>query len=141
MDKIFKKEVKLAKSEFYAKKVADLKVKKPSQWYSCLKQITSQDQHKREQPNVDEIRHLSDQDQAEQIDNQFAKIQNEYAALSNEDVCIPDFDERDIPTFSPAKVWFALMKLNTKSQRSLAIFPPNCVNILRHILRNHCQTF
>ena len=123
MDKIFKKEVKLAKSVFYEKKVADLKLKKPSQWYSCLKQITSQDQHKKEQPNVDEIRHLSDQDQAEQIANQFAKIQNEYAALKDGDVCIPDFHERDIPTFSPARVWFALLKLKTNKSTVEGDFP------------------
>ena len=123
MDKIFRKEVKLAKSAFYAKKVADLKLKKPSQWYACLKQITSQDQHKTEQPIVDEIRHLSDQDQAEQIANQFAKIQNEYAALKDDDVQIPVFHERDIPTFSPAKVWFALTKLNANKATVTGDFP------------------
>ena len=72
LDKHFKKEAKLAKSNFYNKKVADLKLSKPGQWYSCLKKITSQDKQKNEQPNVEEIRHLPDLDQAEQIADQFA---------------------------------------------------------------------
>ena len=64
LDKKFKEEVKLAKSKFYKKKVADLKNMKPGQWYSCLKKLTSFDQLKCDQPNVEEIRHLSDQAQA-----------------------------------------------------------------------------
>jgi hypothetical protein len=61
--------------------VAELKLKKPNQWYSCLKKMSSHDQQKTEQPNVEDIRHLSDKDQAEQIAAQFAKIQNEYEPL------------------------------------------------------------
>ena len=44
MNKLFKKEVKSAKSQFYQKTVAELKTKSPGQWYSCLKKITSYDQ-------------------------------------------------------------------------------------------------
>ena len=46
MEKFFKKEVKSAKANFYKNTVADLKQKKPGEWYSCLKKITSFDQHK-----------------------------------------------------------------------------------------------
>ena len=112
LDKHFKKEAKLAKSNFYKKKVADLKLSKPGQWYSCLKKITSQDKQKNEQPNVEEIRHLPDLDQAEQIADQFARIQNEYEPLLKDDISVPKFEESDIPVFSPAQVWFALTKLN-----------------------------
>ena len=48
LDKIFKKEAKSAKSEFYKNKVEELKIKNPGQWYSCLKNITSFDQQKNE---------------------------------------------------------------------------------------------
>jgi len=37
LDKFFKNEVKLAKQNFYKKNIADLKTKKPGQWYSSLK--------------------------------------------------------------------------------------------------------
>ena len=111
LDKIFEKASKCAKSDFYKKKVAELKQKNPSQWYSCLKNITSFDQHKREQTNVEEIRHLPDQEQAELIAAQFAKIQNEYEPLQNGDISVPYFSEEEIPRFTPAQVWFGLTKL------------------------------
>ena len=44
LNKLFKKEVKSLKAQFYKKTVAELKEKSPGQWYSCLKMITSQDQ-------------------------------------------------------------------------------------------------
>ena len=43
----------------------------------CLKKITSANQHRDEKPIVQEINHLSDQEQAEVIAEQFARIQNE----------------------------------------------------------------
>ena len=113
LDKIFRKEAKLEKSEFYKKTVADLRKENPSQWYSCLKRITSHDQQKREQPNVEEIRHLPEQVQAEMIADQFAKIQNEYEPLNKDDISVPPFEEKDIPQFLPAQVWFALTHINT----------------------------
>ena len=102
MDKLFKKEAKSAKADFYKNKVAELKTKNPSQWYSCLKNISSHDQHKNEEPNVGEIRHLSDQEPVELIANQFAKIQNEYEPLEKTDISVPPFSESEIPNFSPA---------------------------------------
>ena len=56
---------------------------------------------------------MSDQEQADLIANQFAKIQNEYNPLKNDDISVPQFTESEIPSFSPAQVWFALTKLNT----------------------------
>ena len=113
LDKLFKTEAKNAKADFYKSKVEELKKKNPKQWYSCLKNITSFDQFKNDQPNVDEIRHLSDQEQADIIANQFAKIQNEYEPLKKDDIKIPPFSEDQVPHFSEAQVWFALRKLNT----------------------------
>ena len=93
LDKLFKTEAKNAKADFYKSKVEELKKKNPKQWYSCLKNITSFDQFKNDQPNVEEIRHLSDQEQADIIANQFAKIQNEYEPLKKDDIKVPPFSE------------------------------------------------
>ena len=113
LNKKFKKEVKSAKSEFYKNKIEELKLKNPKQWYSCLKNITAFDQIKNEEPNVQELRHLPDQEQADKIAEEFAKIQNSYEPLKKEDIVIPLFDDKDVPKFSPAQVWLALRKLNT----------------------------
>ena len=123
LDNVFRKQSKCAKSEFYKKNVAELKLKKPGQWYSSLKKMSSHDQQKTEQPNVEEIRHLSDQDQAEQIAAQFAKIQNEYEPLSKDDIQVPFFEESDLPVFSPGQVWFALTKLNVNKATVPGDFP------------------
>ena len=45
---MFKKELRAAKSEFYKKKFSELKTKKPGQWYSSLKRLTSYGEGERE---------------------------------------------------------------------------------------------
>ena len=129
IDKLFKKEAKSAKSEFYKNKVEELKSKNPKQWYSCLKSITSFDQQKKEQPNVEEIRHLSDQEQADLIANQFAKIQNEYQPLKTDDISVPPFAKSEIPHFSPAQVWFALTKINTNKATVSGDIPAKLIKL------------
>ena len=88
---MFKKQVEFAKSQFFKQTVAELKLKKPGQWYSCLKKITSYDQQKKEQQNVEEISHLPDEAQAEIIAEQFASIQNEYDSINKDDIFCASF--------------------------------------------------
>ena len=127
LEKIFKKEMKSAKADFYKKTVADLKLKKPGQWYSCLKKITSYDQQKNEELIVDQINHLSDQQQAEVIAEKFASIQNEYDALKSEDISVPPFSESEIPQFHTAQVWFALSRLETNKATVPGDFPAKLI--------------
>ena len=122
LNKDFKKEIKNAKSDFYKKAVADLKTKNPGQWYSCLKKITSYDKNK-EQVDIDEIRHLEDQEQAEAIADKFTSIPNDYDALKSEDISIPHFSSEDIPQFEPSKVWQLLCKLKTNKTTVQGDFP------------------
>ena len=123
MNKLFKKEVKDAKAKFYMNKVADLKQTNPSRWYSCLKQITSFDQHKREEVIVDQISHLSDQQQSEVIADQFSKIQNQYEALNTNDIKVPPFSPNQVPSFQPSQVWFLLSKIQTNKATVPGDFP------------------
>ena len=123
MDKLFRTELKSAKANFYKQSVAELKQKKPGDWFRCLKKLTSADQIRDEQPTVQEINHLSDQEQAEAIAEQFAKIQNEYKPLKEDDIYIPTFTSKDVPVFQPAQVWFALCKLNTDRATVPGDFP------------------
>ena len=127
LNKLFKHELKQAKAQFYKNSVEELKAKKPGQWYACLKKITSQNQNRDEQPAVEELRHLSDQDQAEQIAAQFAAIQNEYDELNKDDISVPHFKDSDVPVFSSAQVWFALTKLNTNKATVPGDFPAKLI--------------
>ena len=80
-----------AKRNFYKKEVAHLKLQKPGNWYKCLRRITSLDQHRDEDLHVEEISHLSKQQQAEEIASKFASIPNEYEALETKNIEIPPF--------------------------------------------------
>ena len=112
MNQTFKKEVKNAKESFYRNMIADLRKKKPSQWYSSLKRITGFDQ-KSEKVIIEEINHLTDEKQAESIADFFSSIPNEYEALKNDDIEVPHFDKENIPQFHPSQVWLKLTKLKT----------------------------
>ena len=100
--------MKSAKKNFYKEKIAELKLKQPGQWYSCLKKITSHAQHQRKNPTVEEIIPLADQEQGEKIAEQFSYIQNEYKPLKKGDISIPNFEEKDVPKLHPSQFWFAL---------------------------------
>ena len=112
LDKVFKDEVKKAKKTFYHKMIADLRKKKPSQWYSSLKRISGFDQN-RQNVIIEEINHLSDEKQAEKIADFFSSIPNEYEALKDQDIDIPEFKKDEIPQFQPNQVWLLLTKVRT----------------------------
>ena len=87
------------------------------------------DQLKNDQPIVDDINHLSDQDQAEQIAEKFASIPNSYEGLKTEDISIPAFEESEIPQFHPAEVWFALSRLDTNKATVAGDFPAKLIKL------------
>ena len=126
LNKLFKEEVKTAKAQFYKKTVADLKKKNPGQWYSALKRITSTDQMS-QQVNIEEISHLSDQEQAEIIADKFSSIQNEYEALKTEDITVPPFTDEEVPQFHPAQVWFHLARVKTNKATVSGDFPARLI--------------
>ena len=54
--------------------IDDIKEAQPGQWYSILKRISRYDQGKSQDIQVEEISHLSPQDQAERIADNQAQI-------------------------------------------------------------------
>ena len=128
LDKLFKKEMKIAKSKFYTETIEDLKNKKPGQWYSCLKKIASSDP-KLDQVNIDELSHFSDQIQSEIIADKFSAIPNQYDALEKDDISIPQFSAEDVPQFDAARVWLLLSKINTNKATVPGDFPPKLIKI------------
>ena len=73
--------------------------------------LTAFDQQKNQQPTVDNIRDLSDLEQAEVIASQFAEIQNQYDPLNADDISVPAFNASDIPQVKISQVWAALRKI------------------------------
>jgi hypothetical protein len=113
INQVCKEQIKSAKAVFYKEQIADLKTKKPHQWYSSLKRLSSYDQHKTEPLHVEEISQLSDQEKAERIADHVTFIPNQFAPLSKDDIKIPPFSPGDIPQFPPSLVWLQLTKLQT----------------------------
>merc|ERR1712098_508166 len=107
LDSDFKREVKIQKQDFYKNMIADLKSKKPSQWYSALKRISGLDEKSLE-VKISEINHFDDKEQAEVLADYFAQISNEYEALKSSDIDIPVFSDSEIPQFKPNQIWHHL---------------------------------
>ena len=111
LDKIFKTNVHNAKKLFYQKMMLNLTSTNTSKWYSNLKRMTAHDQQKYEKLVVQDINHLSDQEQADKIADHFSSIPNQYEQLKKEDIYISPFELEDIPQFKVVQVWDKLTQL------------------------------
>ena len=113
---------------------SDLQEKDPKKWYSVLKRFTTQE--KEGEIKIAEIEHLSNQEQCELIADELAKVPNEYSPLHTEDILIPEFQERNIPQFSPAQVWQKLANINPNNPAQEMMFPEKYLNYMLHILQS-----
>ena len=75
-------------------------------------------ENKSEKLLVDQINHLTDQEQCDLIADEFTKIPNQYSPLHRKDIVIPPFLSSQVPQFKSSQVWkkLASMKPNTSSQ-------------------------
>ena len=77
-----------------------------------IKKLTGIDQEKFEEINVEEINELPAKRRVELIADKFATVSQEYEALKSEDICIPSFDESDIPVVSTEDVAETMKMVN-----------------------------
>ena len=104
-------ELKKAKHSFYAKKVKLLKSSNSRQWWTQIKKLVKLD-NKDEKVEVEEIKHLSDEDQVNIIAQHFAKVSQEYEPLNKDDIKFPPFKSEDILKISESEVLEALDNIN-----------------------------
>ena len=109
----YKLELKKSRKSFYTKKVKVLRSSDSRQWWRQLKKLTSKDNHE-DAPEVEEIKHLEDQDQAEAIAKHFAKTSQEYQPLQRDQIKFPPFEEKDIPYITQTEVLNVLQGMNPK---------------------------
>ena len=97
--------------------VSDLKQKNPNKWYSAVKRMAAYE-NKSEETIVEDINHLSNQQQCELIADEFSEVPNLYRPLHKSDITFPYFHSNDIPQFTAAQVWKKLvsMKANKSSR-------------------------
>ena len=103
----------LQKKIFIKKTFSDLMNKNTSKWYSTMKKITSHDQHTRGKIIIQEINHLTDQEQSEKLAEHFAEVPNQYDQLSKDDIEIKPINNETIPQFKEVQVWDLLTQLQT----------------------------
>ena len=115
MNTKFEEKSDLAKANYYANMIEDLKISNPGQWYSKFKRLCSHDQQKSESVNVEELSGLTDQQQAEAIASRFASIANRYSPLEDSDVVLPPIPEGSVPKIDPATVLKYLKEIKTTS--------------------------
>ena len=109
----YNEKLNTAKKQYYKREISKLKTSNPRKWYYWLKRIVSKDQTKEQEINVDEIAHLSNKEQAEQLADSFSKISQEYEKIEKKDIEIPPFRPCDIPVISVANVEKHLMAIST----------------------------
>ena len=110
----FQTKCKQAKASYYTNIVEDLKTSNPSQWYSKLKRMTSNEQIRCDQMIVEEISNLNNQSQAEAIADSFSSISNEYAPLKTDDISIEGSCGTPLPILEPHQVYEYLKRIKTK---------------------------
>ena len=116
LNQLFEVKCRQAKSNYYNNIVEDLKTSAPGQWYSKLKRMSSHDQTRTEEVSVDEISHLSNEDQAEAIADNFSKISNEYEPLNASDINLESSKvDTPVPVLQPHQVYEYLKKIRTKA--------------------------
>ena len=77
---------------------------------------------------MDEISHLTDQQQAEAFAEECASIPNSYQPLQKEDINVPHFEENETPYFHPSQVWFALSRLDINKATVQGDIPARLLN-------------
>ncbi len=110
LNRLYHELLSKAKKNFYRKKVSHLKKANPRGWYRNLKMLLRVDS-RNEVPQVENIKHLSDSEQADTIADSFAKISNEYKPIDRSKIPLPALSEADILRISSAEVLTVLRSL------------------------------
>ena len=127
LKKIYLKKMSEAKLNFKTKMIDDVMTAKTSQWYSKLKRISNYDQTKSDILQVDEISHMSDQEQAEAIADSFCAISNEYEPVNRASIKIPTFSKSTVPQFTPGQIKKYLLGIKTNKATAPGDIPSKII--------------
>ena len=113
MNDDFKRKCEKAKHDYSKNIVNDLKLSNPSQWYSKIKRMSSQD--KENEIIVQELAGLSPKLQAEKIADQFSGVSNQYQPLNSNDIDMKNLsDDRPPPVIYPYEVFLKIKSVKRR---------------------------
>ena len=124
----------IAKASYYENIVKDLKVSRPSQWYSKLKRMSSQNQSKSDNPVVLSIKDLPNQTQAEIIADEFCTISNMYFPLEKDDITEKSTNNLPFPNMTPYFVHQQIKKIKTGSATIKGDIPAKIIKMFGYEL-------
>ena len=124
---IYQDKVSKAKIKYKQNMIDDVMSAQSSEWFSKLKRISRYDEGKSEVIQVEEISHLSDQEQAEMIADKLSAISNSYKGVEMTDILIPPFSFQDIPQIPIQKVKEYISKIKAKKSTPLGDIPPKII--------------
>ena len=110
-----------------------MRKKNPKLWHQQLKKLTRFDQHHDDVINVESIKDLTDEDQAEEIADKFAEISQEYNRLENGDIEVPKFSESDYPVVQEDEVMNILEDMDTNKANVTGDIP---AKVLKHFAKH-----
>ena len=123
MNKEYSDELVRAKHSFYRNKIKKLRKGNPKAWHRELKKLTRFGQHQAEEIIVEEIKELSNKEQAEKIADKFAAVSQEYDELKNGDIEVPNFSDEDIPVIKEEDVAEVLAAMDTSKSNVAGDIP------------------
>ena len=122
MNDDFKRKCEKAKHDYSKNIVNDLKLSNPSQWYSKIKRMSSQD--KENEIIVQELAGLSPKLQAEKIADQFSGVSNQYQPLNSSDIDMKNLsDDRPPPVINPYEVFLKIKSVKKKTATVIGDIP------------------
>ena len=122
LDLRYKEMLSKSMKQFYRKRIKSLKTSNPRQWYRSLKRIVGYDVRD-DKPSVEDIKHLSDVDQAEFIAESFSKVSKEYAPLDRSRINLEEVKTDDYLDITDSEVLETLLSLNTNKSVPKMIYP------------------
>ena len=126
-NKKFKLKMKNAKYSYYDRMIKDLNYSNPRQWYSKMKRIMSNNNDFSSDINIEEICHLSDEEQAEALASYFSSVSQEYKPLSKSDVKLPQITENPSNYFSSAFVLPNMERIKTNKAKTQGDIPSKII--------------
>ena len=104
--------------------------------------MTAHDQQKKDKLIIQDINHLSDEEQANLLADHFSKVPNEYNQLNTEDIQIPPFCDSDIPQLKQVQVWDILTRLKTNKSTIEGDIPAKIYKVMAaHIVEPLTHVF
>ena len=123
-----------AKKKFFVSMIRKVREANPGQWYSLLKRISKYDQEKTEQLQIEEINHMTDEEQVEAIAEHFNTTSRMYEEVKTEDINTPEINPESIPQFSVNQIKSYIDKIKTNKSTIPGDIPAKVVKIASGVL-------